>query len=49
MLSNYSKSACLELKFEEKKLAASCSSLHKKEKTDAAAFFVIVYKNGYFE
>ena len=32
-----------------KKLAASRSSLHKKEKTDAAAFFVIVYKNGYFE
>ena len=47
MLSNYSKSACLELKFE--KLAASRWSLHKKEKTDAAAFFVIDYKNGYFE
>ena len=24
-------------------------NLHKKEKTDVAAFFVIVYKNGYFE
>ena len=47
MLSNYSKSACLELKFE--KLAASHSSLNKKEKTDASHFFVIVYKNGYFE
>ena len=49
MLSNYSKSACLELKFEEEKLVASRSSLHKKEKTDAATFFVIGYKNGYFE
>ena len=47
MLSNYSKSACLELKFE--KLTASHSSLHKKEKTDAATFFVFDYKNGYFE
>ena len=42
MLSNYSKSECLELKFE--KLAASHSSLHKKEKTDVPLFLLLIIK-----